>query len=147
MITLIQISAWGGLVLLLMGCCLAIGALLILPFLDSTRTGDATPDVETSADQPTWLNHAGMGFSLLAWPIYAVVTWRAVFTEINTLFSNAGFGYVYIMLGMPAFFLTWLSLLVYASIRSVRSEWLFGALIAAALIGFGYANINGRMFT
>ena len=88
------------------------------------------------------MNDAGVALNWVGWPMFAILTLVAVAEEMFTLFVNAGFGYFFIMLGMPAFLLAWLCFVIYASFRTVPTSWLFGVLIAAALIIFGYANIN-----
>jgi len=119
---------------LLFGFCAATAALLLLPFKSLMIT--------TRPHSSTNLYDAAVGFSLMAWPIYAVFSVAAFGDEMFTLFSNAGFGYVYIMLGMPAFLVAWLGLIVFACLRGMPTSWLFGALAAAAAIIWGYTNIN-----
>jgi hypothetical protein len=55
---------------------------------------------------------AAIGVSWLAWPIFAIVTVAAMFGEMFTRFANAGPGYYFIMVGMPAFCIAWLTLLI-----------------------------------
>lgn len=68
----------------------------------------------------------------------------AVFGELDTKFTNATFGFYFILLGMPAFLAAWFCFLIFATFRPVRSEWLVGAVAAALLIVIGYANIGHR---
>lgn len=142
MIWIAKIGSWIGLALLLSALCGAVGALLVLPFkrLIAVSNPQARPVVPEH--RTTVLNDAGVGICLLAWPIYAFVTFWAFVGETFTKFSNAGIGYVYITFGMPLFLAAWLGLLIYACIRPVQTNWLFGALGAAALIIFGCANIG-----
>jgi hypothetical protein len=66
----------------------------------------------------------------------------AVAGEMFTRFADAGFGYYFIMLGMPAFCIAWLWLMLYATFRTIPTSWPIGALVAAALITAGYAHIG-----
>ena len=85
---------------------------------------------------------AVIGLSWLAVPLYMAVTVTAVAGEMFTKFADAGFGYYFIMLGMPAFCIAWLYLMVYASFRPVPSSGLWAMLVSALLILIGYANIG-----
>jgi hypothetical protein len=85
---------------------------------------------------------AAIGVSWFAWPIFAIVTVAAMFGEMFTRFANAGPGYYFIMLGMPAFCIAWLYLLIYASFRPVPTRWPVAALLAALVIIAGYATIG-----
>jgi uncharacterized membrane protein YphA (DoxX/SURF4 family) len=91
---------------------------------------------------PTHLYDAAMGISWFALLTFVIVTVIAFVEEMFTKFANAGFGYYFIMLGMPAFCILWLFLLVYASFRPVPTSWPVAALVAAFLIIIGYANIG-----
>ena len=46
------------------------------------------------------------------------------------------------MLGMPAFCIAWLALLIYASFRPVPARWPIAAPLAALIIIAGYATIG-----
>ena len=91
---------------------------------------------------PTQLYDGAIGISWFALLTFVIVTVIAFVGEMFTKFADAGFGYYVIMLGMPAFCIAWLFLLVYASFRPVPRSWPVGALIAALLIVIGYANIG-----
>ncbi|QIK79432.1 hypothetical protein G7077_11475 [Sphingomonas piscis] len=141
MTTIAQTGSWIGLVLLLFGILTPIAALIVLPF----QAVIVQPDpARGSILEPasTTLNDAGVGLSFLAWPLYALLTCSAFLGEMNTLYSDAGLGYIYITVGMPAFFVGWLGLIFYSSVRPARTELLFGALGAAVLISIGYGSIN-----
>lgn len=88
------------------------------------------------------LNDAATGVTWLALPLFVVVTLIAVVGEMFTKFGDAGFGYYFIMLGMPAFCIAWLSLVLYSMFRTIPSSWAMAALISAALIIVGYTNIG-----
>lgn len=137
-----QASAWLGTAFLVIGIFGAIGVQLILLFKRLAQASSRPSPQSASRRASTYINDDAVWFSWLAWLAYAAVTLTAFLGEMFTLFSNAGFGYVYIMLGMPAFLVAWLGLVINASVQSVPSSWLFGALGAAALIVSGYANIN-----
>ena len=85
---------------------------------------------------------AAIGVSWFAWPIFAIVTVAAMFGEMFTRFANAGPGYYFIMLGMPAFCVAWLTLLIYASFRRVPTSWPVAALLASLVIIAGYKTIG-----
>jgi hypothetical protein len=142
MIMVAKISSGIGFALLLLAPCAAIGALLVLPF-GKLIAGSNPQAGERELDHgTTMLNDAGVGLSLLAWPMYAFATFAPFAGEIFTRFSTAGLGYVYITFGMPAFLAAWLGLVIYACIRPTQTSWLFGAIGAAAVIIVGYANIG-----
>ena len=88
------------------------------------------------------LYDALIAFSWLTWLPYGFLTGAALLGEGRTLFSNAGFGFVYITLGMPAYLVAWLGLVIYAGIRSVPTSWLARAFAGAVLIVIGCANIG-----
>ncbi len=140
MMTVAETSSIIGAALLLLAACTAVGALLVLPF-KKLITGTA-PAAEASNSARPSDSGAGLVMNWLVWPTYAVFALTAYLGEMHTLFANAGFGYVYITLGIPAFLLDWLILVIYASLQPVRSRWLFCALGAAGLLALGYANIN-----
>ena len=95
------------------------------------------------APRPTrQIDDAAIGVSWLAWPIFAIVTVAAMFGEMFTRFADAGPGYYFIMLGMPAFCIAWLTLLIYASFRPVPTRWPLAALLAALVIIAGYKTIG-----
>ncbi|QNP45212.1 hypothetical protein H9L14_11235 [Sphingomonas sediminicola] len=142
MILIAKVSAWLGVALMINGILWPIGLALVLPPKKSPEAGTHQPPEVASARVSTYINEDAVWISWLAWLIYAAVTLSAFSREIFTLYSNAGLGYVYIVLGMPAFLVAWLGLIINASVRLLPARWLFGALGAGGLIVFGYANIN-----
>jgi hypothetical protein len=103
---------------------------------------DERPPVGNASARASHLSDAAIGISWFALPIFAILTLIAMIGEMFTKFANAGFGYYFILLGMPAFCVAWFSLLVYASFRPVPPSWCVSALIAAMFVVVGYANIG-----
>src|ERR1041384_5239176 len=103
MMVVAEISSWVGAALLAFGLCAAIGALMVLPFRGLIARAISRQVSRAPAPTSTNLNDAGVAFNWLAWPIFAVLTSVAFLREMWTLYADAGFGYVYITLGMPAF--------------------------------------------
>jgi hypothetical protein len=137
-----KISSWVGVAFLLLSFCAATAVLLVLPFMGLITAKDRTARQTPRPRSSTNLNDAAVGLSLTAWLLYAVFAGSAFGDEMFTLFSNAGFGYVYIMLGMPTFLAAWFGLIFFACLRGVPTAWLFGSLAVAAAITWGYTNIN-----
>jgi hypothetical protein len=142
MIVVAEISSWVGAALLAVGLCAATGAMLILPFHKLIVRGGRQAGVTAPLPTSTNLNDAGVAFNWLAWLLFAILTLAAFFGEMSTLYTDAGIAFVYITLGMPAFLVAWLGFVIYITMRPVPTSWLFGALVVAALMAFGYANIN-----
>jgi hypothetical protein len=141
MIVIAKISSAVGGALLLSSIFATVGALVTLPFKKLMAVSDGSTNILQESPSSNFID-ATIGLSWLAWLIYAYLTIAAFLGEMFTLFTNAGFGYVYITLGMPAFLAAWLGLVIYASIRPIPTSWLFGAMGAAAIIIFGCANID-----
>jgi hypothetical protein len=141
MIGLVKTGSLLGYALLLFGILAGIIALLILSVmrLINALRGDS----KTAAKDPVpKTDGVGVVVGWLAWLIFAAISLVASFGEMFTRFSDAGFGFIYITLGMPVFLVAWLGLNIFASVGFLSTRWLFGTLGAAGLIVFGYGNIN-----
>jgi hypothetical protein len=71
-----------------------------------------------------------------------MVTMSAVGGEIFTHFSVAGVGYIYIVLGMPAYLAAWLGLMVLSVIKHVPAPVMLLASLGGVSIAISYLGIN-----
>src|SRR5688500_3431357 len=125
MIEIAKFGSWLGGALLLFGLFAGLGALSILSIMGLVKAFSGDPTSIPSKSVQVKSNSDGVVASWLAWLVFAVFAILAFFGEMFTRFSDAGFGYIYITLGMPAYLVTWLALNICASVRSVPTKWLF----------------------
>ena len=91
---------------------------------------------------PSQFYDAVIGVSWCALPLFAIMTVIAMVGEMFTKFANAGLGYYFIMLALPAFCVAWLCLLIFATYRALPTSWLVTALSTAAVFAGVYGNIG-----
>lgn len=127
-----KISSILGHILLLLALCGGAGAFLFFPVQATSGPDLREPGRDRFA----------LSLSLLAWPVFALVTMSAVWGELFTRYAVAGLGYIYIVLGMPAYLFAWLGLMVLSTIRYVPASMMLSASVGGAVVIMGFLGIN-----
>lgn len=102
--------------------------------------GSPEPSGFPEERQPTKKLLAGPHWTL--WFVYSVITLNAVYGEFGTSFSNATFGFYYIVIGMTGWAVAWLALLLADELGGVPRNLLRISALVAALAVVGYLGIN-----
>ena len=76
------------------------------------------------------------------WFFYSVATMNAVYGEFGTRFSNATFGFYYIVIGMTVWAALWLALLILNALEALPHNLLAGSAAVGGLAVLGYIAIN-----
>jgi len=102
--------------------------------------GSPEPPDLSKDRQPTKKLLASPNWTL--WFFYSVITLSAVYGEFGTQFSNATFGFYYILVGMTGWAAAWLALLLVDKLAGVPRYLLWTSALVGGLALVGYMGIN-----